>query len=1587
METVKFLYCEIAGKQVFLFLYSKVLDERWRCDIKLSALDIVGVNTSSKATGKEGETSASFDTLLQLSNKPVIENLEGKSRFEMINNFRIMPNASNFPTLKVKLSANIHNSLTTPFLQEKSQDLFLKKINSEEQMPLLDDSALKDFAQKLEPIEDIDSQQINRLISFNEHSVQQPIPVNVPFPVINEEIAEFTKQLEVTETELDDNSKPKPNVQTSNEVAGLTLKTKRLTESLPQSFNKQVKNIENKAVAKNPDPIDNTQSRAIPQELNAVSNLNQKQAILTEIPDKSNFKFSASGIETEMKELIARDNTIPQTVAKASISPEPILPNPTVNNVKVDQSSIQPEEKLYNPGDNIKPHLITHTEINVESSNTKQTIPLEVSVQNTNLQVDESTKKSVLEDNTKPQPIAEESVTVDYSRLKYPNSTEVIEQKTPVQVGASIGIQPDEKSFNPLNISKPQPIFQERVTNNYQNEKHTKPIEVPVQQINVYAEVSSTTTESNQIAPVENTKPQLIRKAVDTVETVRQSSFPVDNEKSKTPEITKVPILKTDVLVNQPEVKQTAPVDNSKAYQLAQEPVPVNNQETNTPKSTEVLVSKPNEQSPNQVLQQGLRQPDFVDNTKALQLAQEPVPVNNQEPKALKTTEVPVSKPNEQSPNRVVQQEMKQAAFVDKTKPQSMTQASVPVNNPEPKISRSTEVPFSKPNEQSVNQGVQQEMKQVAFVDKTKPQSMAQASVPVDNPEAKISRSTEVPFSKPNIQSANQVIQPEVKQSVPVDNTKTRQLAQEPVPVNNQGPKALKTTEVPVSKPNEQSANQVVQLGLKQPDFVDNTKPQQLAQEPVPVDNQEPKVPKTTEVSVSKPNEQSANQGVQPEVKQSAFVDNIKPQPIVQASVPVNNPEPKISSSTEVPLSKPNEKSPNQVVQPEMEQSDFVDKPKVQQLTQESVPVDNQEPKALKTTEVPLSKHNVQSANQVVQPEMEQVAFVDKTKPQSMAQASVPVDNPEAKISRSTEVPFSKPNEQSANQGVQQEMKQSVPVDNTKAQQLVQESVPVNNPEPKISSSTEVPLSKSNEQSVNQVVQPELKRSVPVDNTKTRQLVQESVPVKNPEPKISRSTEVPFSKPNVQNANQDIQPEMKKSVPVDKTKAQQLVQAPVPVDNPKVQQLVQEPVPVDNPDPKILRSTEVPLSKPNEQSANQVVQPEVKQSALVDNTKAQQLVQEPVPVNNPEPKISNSTEVPVSKPNEQSPNQGVQQEMKQSAPVDNTKALKFAQDIVSVENSEPKKPNATEVPVQKINQQTVESLNQTQVKYPEPTENPIQQQETKTVPIGDQTKPIQLETPEIPLQRPTIQGTDLEEENSSKQKTQFETPNKQPIAQNSPYPEYKTETQPLQNQSVSEKETNQQKRPENQQMSGNAPPEPNILINHSLQQINPQPYQQIQVWEKPVFSVPIRESQFTKDVFKFLQTAMSIQNAGDGIEAVFTLSPQHLGKIDVKVSIVDSQVTAEFIATTASGKELLESNVQSLRIALEAQGFQVEKINISQQNSSSFMGPFSQKGDSNTRQGSQDTRKRNERIVHNQEKEYRDVGYDSEWVSHINTTA
>lgn len=154
---------------------------------------------------------------------------------------------------------------------------------------------------------------------------------------------------------------------------------------------------------------------------------------------------------------------------------------------------------------------------------------------------------------------------------------------------------------------------------------------------------------------------------------------------------------------------------------------------------------------------------------------------------------------------------------------------------------------------------------------------------------------------------------------------------------------------------------------------------------------------------------------------------------------------------------------------------------------------------------------------------------------------------------------------------------------------------------------------------------------------------------------------------------------------------------------------------------------------------------------------------------------------------------------------------------------------------------------------------------------------------------------------------------------------------------------------------------------------------------KTVTNTPISANQFDQEIVNFVESTIQMQNLGDGLEATFSLKPEQLGKVDVKVSIVDGNVAAEFLTSTQAGKDLLESHVQTLRLALETQGFQVDKINISQQSAASLLGSFSQKGESNGRHTQQDSKKRHIQNVQNQETEYRD--YDLDLGSQINTTA
>jgi flagellar hook-length control protein FliK len=157
--------------------------------------------------------------------------------------------------------------------------------------------------------------------------------------------------------------------------------------------------------------------------------------------------------------------------------------------------------------------------------------------------------------------------------------------------------------------------------------------------------------------------------------------------------------------------------------------------------------------------------------------------------------------------------------------------------------------------------------------------------------------------------------------------------------------------------------------------------------------------------------------------------------------------------------------------------------------------------------------------------------------------------------------------------------------------------------------------------------------------------------------------------------------------------------------------------------------------------------------------------------------------------------------------------------------------------------------------------------------------------------------------------------------------------------------------------------------------------------EKPVFSVPVRVEHIEKDVARVLQSAIHVRNAKDEMETTFSLHPNHLGTVDVKLSIKDGIVKAEFLASTSQGKDLLQSHVQALHTALEQQGFQVDKIDIFLQNNATFTGMFSQKGDSHGRQEQSDSRKQTAKYIHNQDEEYPDFAIETGWGSQINTTA
>lgn len=92
----------------------------------------------------------------------------------------------------------------------------------------------------------------------------------------------------------------------------------------------------------------------------------------------------------------------------------------------------------------------------------------------------------------------------------------------------------------------------------------------------------------------------------------------------------------------------------------------------------------------------------------------------------------------------------------------------------------------------------------------------------------------------------------------------------------------------------------------------------------------------------------------------------------------------------------------------------------------------------------------------------------------------------------------------------------------------------------------------------------------------------------------------------------------------------------------------------------------------------------------------------------------------------------------------------------------------------------------------------------------------------------------------------------------------------------------------------------------------------------------VMAEKFAETIKGMIVQKFTVNNLNGVTEAKLQLTPEHLGQVDVKISMHNGIMTAIFQAETAMGKDALENQMAQLRASLAAQGITVEKIEVAQ---------------------------------------------------------
>lgn len=93
--------------------------------------------------------------------------------------------------------------------------------------------------------------------------------------------------------------------------------------------------------------------------------------------------------------------------------------------------------------------------------------------------------------------------------------------------------------------------------------------------------------------------------------------------------------------------------------------------------------------------------------------------------------------------------------------------------------------------------------------------------------------------------------------------------------------------------------------------------------------------------------------------------------------------------------------------------------------------------------------------------------------------------------------------------------------------------------------------------------------------------------------------------------------------------------------------------------------------------------------------------------------------------------------------------------------------------------------------------------------------------------------------------------------------------------------------------------------------------------------VPVQ--QFAQQMDKFLVKQFLLTQANGTTEAKISLTPEHLGQVDIRIVMNNGQLTAQFMTSNAMAKDMIENQMAQLRASLSAQGLQVDRLEVVQQ--------------------------------------------------------